>query len=113
MAEDLLGYIVRSVFGLAVFAGLFAWAWRMGAYRWRRLAAASGKESGWLGTPYAQRKMQSVILRGGKFGWQSHLGITTVAVYDKGLLFSLMVPFSYDHPPFFIPFADLKATRTD
>lgn len=113
MAGDLVGYVVRSAFGLAVAAGLFAWAWRMGAYRWRRLAAVYGKVPVWLGTPHAQRKRQSVILRGGRFGWQSHLGIISVAIYDKGLLFSLMAPFSFDHPPFFIPFEELKATRTD
>lgn len=113
MTDDTLGYVVRFAFGLAVAVGLFAWAWRRGAYRWRRLAAVYGQVPGWLGKPLAERRMQNLILRGGAFGWQSHNGITTVAVFDKGLRFSLMVPFSIDHPPFFIPFADLKATRTD
>lgn len=67
----------------------------------------------WLGKPYAERERQSPTRRGCAFGWQSHLGITTVAVYNTGLLFGLTYPLTIDHPPFCIPFADLTATQAD
>lgn len=107
-----MNQLVLTLVGATVFAGTFSWAWRFGAYRWRRLASVYRLSEVEAGEPLAVRRLQNLILRGGKLAWESHSGITSVSVHETGLAFALMFPFSIDRPAFFIPFADLTVAPT-
>lgn len=109
----MLSQVFFQAFGLAVFAALVSWAWSVRTRRWRLLAVAYAGSPERLGAVGAVRHMQALIFRGAGPAWESHQGITRVAVHERGLAFSLMFPFGIGAPPIAIPFADLTAETTD
>ncbi|QDU90824.1 hypothetical protein Pla175_42370 [Pirellulimonas nuda] len=102
MIETLLVQSVGVGFVIALIAGMY----KANARRWGRLASAY-RVSEQLPS-YSESAMQTIILVGGDFGWNSYRGITTVGVAPEGLLLKLMPPFSTFHPPLLIPYSDLS-----
>lgn len=99
-------------FGYGVFIGLMYGIWKCNARRWTRLSRVYGAAdtAGFASADCNGQRMQTVILTGGNVGWNSYKGIVTVLVTRDGILFQLMPPFSICHPPFLVPFRDIKVS---
>lgn len=96
--------LMLQLFGYSVFASLMCGIWKANARRWNRLAAEYRAPAGIKCA--AESTMQTVILVGGRVGWNSYKGIVKAGVTEEGILLRLMYPFSCFHPPLLIPYGD-------
>ena len=103
--------LILAIFGQGVFFGLMYAVWKANARRWNRLARfyrADDELSEETIRCCPMRRMQTVILVGGHVGWNSYKGIVSVGVTNQGIVLRLLPPFSFLHPPLFIPFRESR-----
>jgi len=96
-----------NLLGTGIVIGLMAGIWKTNARRWQRLACAYEAHPESEPATANSQRMQTVILTGGAVGWNSYKGIITVSVTSDGILFQLMGPFSFFHPPLLISYRDV------
>ena len=110
--SDILGQIIRSLFGLAMVGGLLAFIYKRTAVDWERLAAAYGdSRSRDRGPPQDKRRFANMILYGRGRPTRSYKGVVAIALYDDGIGFrpnAFLVPF---HKPIFVPYDDITGWR--
>jgi hypothetical protein len=102
MIEKLYLHLVE----ISVFVGLMYGVMKSNASLWALLARAYRADDG-LSCDH-QRTMQTVILVGGKVGWNSYNGIVTVGVTREGISLRLLPPFSLFHSPLLIPYREIQ-----
>jgi hypothetical protein len=98
-----------SLFGWAVFAGIFAMVQRTAAYRWRILA--SSYADGSRRPARAEKRLQKLTMFGPGRLFSSYMPVT-VGIHEDGLSLRLLPPFSIFHTPLFVPFDDLQVKRS-